>query len=291
MSEFPRCVSVNCEAKSRFWYVSFIGPDGRQRRRSTKVPVAGGVFKGERLSAKQAKNRAMIEGTRLAQSACEDVVAGPSVSVRRFLDDYVERRRPYVSRATLLNMRGAFKRLCVFLGRRADLPMRLLSREDAKRFMEFRRLEVRALSVKKDLTCICAAFNDAFDSELVVRNPFARLQVEPDVNGERLVHEAFTLDEVRLMVMHFPDEWSSAVRCCFETYGQRLGDVVSLKWGQFDFEGRVVRMRTGKTGKVLAQPMRDEFFAWARGVFEARGARDEDLLHPGLYKLGARASS
>ena len=38
-----------------------------------------------------------------------------------------------------------------------------------------------------------------------------------------MVHEAFTLEEVQLLVEKLPDEWAAAVRCCVGTFGQRLG--------------------------------------------------------------------
>lgn len=78
------------------------------------------------------------------------------------------------------------------------------------------------------------------------------------------------------MIATFPPEWSSAVRCCLETFGQRLGDILSLRWEQFDFENRVVNITTGKTGKTLVQPMRQGFVEWANKM------KSKNLLHPRL---------
>lgn len=58
------------------------------------------------------------------------------------------------------------------------------------------------------------------------------------------------------------------MRCCLGTFGQRLDDVLSLRWEQFDWEKRVVRLVTGKTGRLLLQPMLEGFFQWARARFE-----------------------
>lgn len=282
MTSYPRNITINTDPKSAFWYVSFIAPGERQRRKSTKVPVEGGIFRGERLSVTQAKRRALIEGTKIAEEDCLKVQEKNNPSLRSFLQDYYNRRRAYVAFATAVNMDGAYRRLCEILGRRADLPIDEIKRDDAKRFVEARRIEVRSKSVKKDISCIRAAFNDALDEELILRNPFSRIKIEPDTSEEELKHEAFSLDEIRFMIEKFPERWSRAVRCSFETYGQRLGDVLSLKWGQFDFLARVVRIKTGKTGKELEQPMRDDFYQWA---LTHRGGDDEFVM-PDLAKAG-----
>lgn len=286
MSEYPKNVSTNTDDKSKFWYVSFVACDGKQKRRSTKVPKDGGFFKHEDLSKAQAKKRAFLEGYKIAEAECAALGGGDLISTRVFLGQYIERRKPYVSARTHACQVSAFKKLFEFLGKKADLPINQIKKDDAKKFASEIRKEVRQKSAKKDISLICAAFNDAMDSELIIKNPFARLQVEPDVEGERLVHEAFTIEEIRLMVEKFPPEWSSAVRCCFETYGQRMGDILSLRWGQFDFENRVVRIRTGKTGKDLVQPMRESFYSWA----VANRKKDADLLHPMLYRNRGSAS-
>ena len=48
-------LSLNTAPNSPFWMVSFRTPDGTQCHRSTKVPVKGGLYMGEKLSAAQAK--------------------------------------------------------------------------------------------------------------------------------------------------------------------------------------------------------------------------------------------
>lgn len=50
MKMFDGQVSINKADNSPFWMVSFRSADGKQKRRSTKVPVAGGLFQGKRHS-------------------------------------------------------------------------------------------------------------------------------------------------------------------------------------------------------------------------------------------------
>lgn len=178
-----------------------------------------------------------------------------------------------------------------WLGKRADEPLRLFTRADAKDYLLMRRETNRCTTVIREACCFKVAFEDAVDREILDRNPWRNIRIPADKGAEKHEPEAFTLEEVRYIIANFPAEWSSAVRCSFETYGQRLADIRLLKWSQFDWDARVVRFVTGKTGRVMAQPMRPEFYAWARAQYEAGGCRDDAFLHPRLAKASSTISS
>ena len=55
-----RNVIVCKERLSPYWIGQWTDGRGRRRRRSTKVPVGGGVYRGERLTAGQAERRALL---------------------------------------------------------------------------------------------------------------------------------------------------------------------------------------------------------------------------------------
>ena len=279
--------SLNKAANSPFWMVTFTGGDGRQKRRSTKVPWKGGLYGEERLTAAQARARALIVGKRLAEEEAKCYAQADNRTVREVCALMLAGKLGRVSPATYDNARTDYKQFLGWLGARADAPIRLITRADIKDWAVARRAEVRAKTVQKVLTAIRAAFEWAVDAEIILRNPCDKVKVAPDGKDEKVVHEAFTLDEVRVLVEKLPEEWSAAVRCCIGTYGQRLGDVLALRWEQFDWEARVVRMVTGKTGRVLSQPMQEEFYAWARGRYEAALAAGGDAavwVMPGLRR-------
>jgi len=280
-------LSINRDSKSPFWMVTFKGRDGRVRRRSTKVPVGGGLFEGERISAKLAERLAYQRGVQLALAEEKSYESYNNMSVRELFDQMLAGKLGRVSEATYKNARTDYAQFCSWLGSRAQAPARLLSRADVKAWVAARRQQVRAKTVGKALSAIRAAFAWALDAEIIPRNPCLGVRIPPDSRDEKVVHEAFTLEEVRLLLDKLPDEWASAVRCCIETYGQRLGDVLALRWDQFDWENRVVRLVTGKTGRALCQPMRDSFFSWARARFAAAQEKGEAFLHPRLRLLGS----
>lgn len=260
--------------------VTFRGVDGKTRRRSTKVPADGGMYNGEHLSKAQAKKRALMIGLQIAGAVNDEFTEHDNKSIRDACEEALATMNGRVlSVQTKQNAQMSLRCFLRFLGERASTPLRLFKRSDAIAFVDWRRSQVRCRTVKKDLTAISSVFLHAVDSEIIAKNPFANIHVAPDTKEEKVVHEAFTADELRLLVAKLPGEWSSAVRCSFELYGQRLGDVLSLRWSQFDWSSGVVRLITGKTGRVMVQPMRPAFAAWAAARMAEIGG---EYVHPTL---------
>lgn len=274
------------ERLSPYWIAQYTGPDGRRRRRSTKVPAEGGTYNGERLTRAQAKNRALLVAVQMAAETTEEYAEHDNTTVRALCESMLAGKLGRVSVATYTNARSAYRQFCDHLGSRADLPARLITRADVKGWVTAMRREVRAKTALKHLSAVRAAYAHAVDAELLDRNPCDGIKVPPDTREEIITHDAFTLDEMRLLIAKLPDEWSSAARCSFETYGQRLDDILTLRWEQFDWAAGVVRVTTQKTGRIMAQPMRPGFAAWARARYEAAQASGGDAaiwVHPTLH--------
>ena len=262
-------VSVTQDAKSPFWVAQWSLSNGARVKRSTKVPVEGGLFQGERLSKAQARKRALLVAQELAAAAQVEAERVDNLSVRELFDTVLKGKLGRLSVATYANARTTYAQFCEWLGkRRAQEPARLVTRADIKLWVADRRAEVRCKTVQHGLYVLRAAFNWALDAELIARNPCDRVSEPPDSKDERVVHEAFSQEEVQILVEKLPDEWAAAVRCCLGTFGQRLGDIRQLRWDQFDWELRVVNMTTGKTGRRLQQPMLAGFYEWARARHE-----------------------
>lgn len=260
-------VGLVVDAKSPFWVAQWSLSNGVRLKRSTKVPVAGGMFRGERLSKVQAKNRALVVAQAFAQESLAEAVRADNLSVRELFDKMLAGKLGRLSVSTYNNARTTYALFCDWLGKRALEPARLVTRADIKQWVAERRCEVRCKTVKHGLYVLRAAFNWALDAELIARNPCDRVSVPPDSKEERVLHEAFSPQEVQVLVEKLPDEWAAAVRCCLGTFGQRLGDIRQLRWDQFDWEHRVVNMTTGKTGRRLQQPMLAGFYEWARARY------------------------
>ena len=252
------------DAKSPYWFCQYTGPDGVRRKKTTKVPIVGGMFQGEKLTRNQAKSRALIIAHQMAEAKSLEYAEKDNRSTREIFELMMNGKLGRVSTATYNNAQTSYKYFLKWLGKRADAPMRLITKADIKEWVIHRRNEVRAATCRKDLSAIRAAFTWAEDAEIITRNPCNNVRVSADSRDEKIVHDAFTLEEVHLLINKLPDEWASAVRCCIGTFGQRLGDIRHLKWEQFDFTARTVTIITGKTARPLCQPMQEWFYAWAQ---------------------------
>ncbi len=281
---------INKEKTSPYWCVTFEGRDGKMKRRSTKVPVKGGMFEGMQITAKLAEKLAYQRGVQIALAEEKEYNRHDNTTVRNWCEAYIRKNAGHISQRTYTNALTAYRFFYSFLGARADEPLRLITKMDAKDFITHRRNNVRQKTVAKDVAALSQAFKDAVDAEIIVRNPFAGVSIPQDRAGEKLLKEPFTLEEIRYMIDKFPALWSSAVRCSFETWGQRLGDILRLDWSQFDWERRVVHFVTGKTGRRLRQPMRPGFYAWAQEKWQEAGCPASGLLHARLLALGDGAS-
>lgn len=281
-------LSINKDAKSPFWMVTFRDAQGRQRRRSTKIPIDGGIFQGEKLTAKQAEKRAFVVGAQIAKQQEEKNKGRNGISVRAFLDEYTKRAAKRMAVTSYSNIKSVCNRFCDWLGMRMDFPLSEITRRDCKTYAEYRRERIRQSSTLFEIRVLKAAFADAEYDEIIDKNPWHGIKVAKDAVAEINKREPFTIEELQYIIENFPAEWSSAVRCSFETFGQRLSDILALRWKNFDWEKRVVRFVVSKTKRVLEQPMRESFYLWARAQYEAANCDNDALLHPRLasYRSG-----
>lgn len=280
--------SLNKAANSPYWMVSFRLPGGKACRRSTKVPHAGGMYLGQKLSAAQAKKRALLVAAKLAADTAAEEQSKDNRSVREIFDLMLTGKLGRVSPHAYTNARTSYDVFLKFLGKRADEPIHSITKADLKAFIIERRKDVRHATCRQNLVFIRAAFAWAQDAEIIDRNPCDRLTIPADSRDEKIVHEAFTLDEIKHLLEKLPSDWANAMRCCLGTYGQRLGDVLNLKWEQFDFTSRTVSILTGKTARPLSQPMQEWFYNWASAEHtraHATGGDAATWVNPELRKL------
>lgn len=111
------------------------------KRRSTKVPVDGGMFQGRRVSAAQARVLALRVAVELAQQEREVYEAADNRSVREVFDLMLAGKLGRVSQATYDNARTDYKQFLGWLGRRADEPIRLITRADVREWVTERLRE------------------------------------------------------------------------------------------------------------------------------------------------------
>lgn len=125
-------VGLSQEGKSPYWVAQWSFADGKRVKKSTKVPVAGGLFRGEKLTRAQAKNRALMVAQELANAAAVEAKRVDNMSVRELFDKMLGGKLGRVSVATYNNAKTSYRFFCEWFGKRADEPARLVSRADIK---------------------------------------------------------------------------------------------------------------------------------------------------------------
>lgn len=136
-----------------------------------------------------------------------------------------------------------------------DMPLDLVTSEHARRFMVQQLERVRSSSVTVYLSVLHNAFQQAADARIITFNPFKGISPAKRETADKQERRAFTIEEVKKLVEVLPGEWPDMVRVCLFTGGQRLGDIVTLKWEQIDMKQGVIAMTSQKTHRKMEKPI------------------------------------
>ena len=128
---------------------------------------------------------------------------------------------------------------------------------------------------------ISGTLNYAVDDELIQANPVVGITRRLQLQSKKSKIESFTAEEVRILLdacqVHYP-EFYPFFLCAFRT-GMRLGELLALKWGDIDWNGRFIRVSRSyklgrltptKTGKNRRVDMSDQLMAVFRELLTLR---------------------
>jgi integrase len=91
------------------------------------------------------------------------------------------------------------------------------------------------------------------------------------------VRRAFTLPELKDLFEKAPTNfWKYMVRAGFYL-GERMGDLICLKWGNFDFVTNRVRLTQSKTGNTVEKDLHPKFVEFLLAL-KPRNAKGADAL-------------
>ena len=121
---------------------------------------------------------------------------------------------------------------------------------------------------RKTLT---AFFGWCVDQGFLRNNPVAAVKSFKLDSGPGRV--AYSLEQLRLVYSKAPDDfWQYMILAGFYT-GQRMGDLVNLKWASVDLGEGILRLTTKKTGRHMQIPIAKPL----RAILEARRATASDI--------------
>ena len=118
-------------------------------------------------------------------------------------------------------------------------------------FRDCERERVSPATVNLTVKILRVFFEDARRDNLIAENPAKDVRKLDTGHSKR---RGFTVDELRTILNHATGEWRSLILFGLYT-GQRLADVARLTWQNVDLIADEIRVRTAKTGRIVAIPI------------------------------------
>lgn len=266
------------DGRSRYWWASFYGPDGRQVFRSTKCENRDDAMqvlaKWEGLSNRARAGVLTEEQVRRVAADLYLRATGETVrrqTVKEFLEGWAKRKELEVADASAVEYRRVAQGFIASIGSRSDKDVSLVTPAQVTRWRDDLAGRLAAGTVNKQLKILRGAWNQAAREGLVASNSFAAVQIVRARKTFKTTRRAFTLPEMRRILAAASGEWRGIILFGLYT-GQRLSDITSLAWNQIDTVEGVVRFVTAKTGAVLDIPLAGPLVDWLGTVAVPKSA-------------------
>ena len=270
--------------KSKFWVACFTDHTGRQRKRSTKTTNRRDALKiaaGYEDAGNRKRTSIQVRGViaELHQEITGDELS--SFSTKKFVNDWLEQKKPEIASATHTYYKNATDKFLVFLGEDAKREISEITRDHITRFRNHEAKSLAAKTVNHDLKCLKMVFKAARRDGVIFEDPTEFVEtMRQNVKNER--RRPFTIPELKAILSVADDEWSSMILFGLYT-GQRLGDLAKLTWQNIDLQRGEIRLVTSKTGRNLIIPIA----APLRKRLESSSPGDipDAPIHPKAYSV------
>ena len=256
------------DGKSPYWWAKMYGPDGRQMWRSTKCrdrTDAAQVLTAWEKVANRARDGVLTEEQ--VRKVAADMyfrATGDPVkrqTVREYLEGWVKRKELELADSSAVAYRQIANEFLDYLGGRANRDMSFVTRPVVAGWRDSIAGRVTAATANKNMKIMRAAWNQAIRDGLLDSNPFSKMDRVKESKKDKIKRRAFKLPELQRILAAASGEWRGIVLFGLYT-GQRLGDIVSIRWNQIDTAEGVVRLVTQKTGAELEIPMHPVLMDW-----------------------------
>lgn len=260
-AKFTGSLTLEVVPSSPYYLVYFTDASGKRKHKSTKVPHAGGMFRGEKLTANQAKIRAAVVAQEIAERSIErDAHAG--MTIEEAVRWHLRRKAKNVKMSSFARGARTLDLFLDWLGSRKNNKLDTITRKDIEGFLLSQWGGARNGTKRLYRALICAFFNDCLRGGVIEVSPGAGVDIQLDRRPKKITKNIFTQEQLKDLFERAAPIYAAAAKICLGTYGQRIGDIVALKWDNVDFARRVVKITTSKTKTELEQPMQKWFFDW-----------------------------
>jgi integrase len=274
--------SLRRKPNSQYWFACFTLPNGQRAQRSTKTT-------NRKLAQKLADEYEAASRTRMTEVQVRRVLSDlhrlhsgsalSSTSVREFLDRWMCSKGGTVSAATRVTYEAVVRDFCEFLGHRSDAELLYLTKADIAAFRDKVASTRAASTANKHLKILRVALQQAWRDGVLDDNPAGKVPLLKR-QVEEVSRRPFKLDQLRQLLSAAEGEWKGLI--LFGVYtGQRLGDLVRLRWSNLDLEQATLSLTTRKTHRRQILPLAKPLRAWLQPLAEAE-AKGNAPLFPAL---------
>jgi integrase len=284
---------------SKFWIACFTARDGRQLKKSTKVPITAQAgdprkaldLKRDALKIAQeyeaaARNERTVKQTRDVIASLHESITGSSIpqrTTREAVNAWVASKVPEVSPATARFYASSARKFLAYIGTTADRDLSHLTRDIITSYRNELARTLSRGSVNHDLGVVKAFVQDARRGGFMAENPAEFVDKIKRRDDGMVNRRPFTRAELSSILAVCSPEWKSMVMFGIYT-GQRLSDIATLEWG--NILPNVIELRTAKTGKNLLIPITPPLASHIASL-----DRSGEFIHPTLARLSVPTRS
>ena len=184
-------------------------------------------------------------------------------TVKQWADEWLERKRAQVSKATLQRYEGSHRAFLSWLGNeRSEKPLEAVTTTHLRHFRDHLKKGRVASTVNGFVKDVGSIFASAVDEGLIQANPAKPLKALPTTDSA--TRSPFSPGEVQRLIAEAPSEdWRGVILTGAYT-GLRLGDCAGLTWGNVDLSTATLTIIPKKTKRKgvevkipLAAPLRE----------------------------------
>jgi integrase len=289
----PAVASLTKKRGSKFWFACFRDATGKQHRRSTHETTYKKAMKIAEDYEKIAQKKLTPRGARETMIALYREAYGqslPSATTKAYLDSWLKTKSHTVAESTLVFYAKGLRKFLEFLGNEAEADIATVTQTRIVEFKNWLAERGSANTANADLGTLKSAFHSAKRDRYTVDDPTEFLERVKDKarrDKSRSRRRAFTIPEIKQVLAKADEEWTSLILFGLCT-GQRLGDLVSLKWERIDLARNELRLETGKTGKHLTIPIARPLRNYIDSMLVADKPAAADPVHPNAFAIMRR---
>ncbi len=261
------------DSRSPYFTACWYDREGKLHRKTTKCAdkrkaqgIAYEFESAERLAKRLSKNRTAV------CRAADDIkfrILGESAkvpSIKDWFATWLKEKSRSLAAGTSVRYQESIKAFLRFLGpTKATHRLDELAIADISNFREKRLKDgARAKTFNTDLKIISSALRKAQKLALITTNPAEALDALPLTDST--TREAFTDAQIQklLQAVDYDNDWKGAVLLGLWT-GQRMGDILNLRWEMVDMNKDIITFKPQKTirqNKTVTIPIMPDLKKW-----------------------------